>query len=533
MIPMPKPRQKELRYYQREAVDSLFKYFESKGGNPLISMATGTGKAMTLCAFCKEAIERYTETNIVVSVSVKELVQQNYEEMLEIWPDAPATIYSAGVGVKDLSGQIIFGGIQSIYKQAYKINKPIHLLIIDEAQDLSENDGTMYRKFISDLMVMNPDLKVIGLSATIFRLKQGVLTDGKNALFTDVVYDYGMLQGITDGYLSPLISKGMSQRFDLTGVGVQNGDYIVSHLEKAVDKQEITKAIADEIIKYGEDRNCWLIFCVGVDHALHMRDEMRSRGITCEMVCGKTPKAERDDIFRRYKAGQIRCITNVNVMTKGTNIPQIDLIASCRPSKSAGLVVQAAGRGTRLSKDKENCLLLDFSNWLEEHGPIDLIRAKRKGEKGEGTAPVKTCPECKTIVSAGCLTCPECDFQFPPPEIKIGKGASDAAVLSTQLVTKTHDVTGVAYYRHKKEGKPDTLRVEYRCGLMTTFSKWVCLSHQGSAREMACFWWRTNAGTAPPKSTDEALLRTTEIKVPKRVHVKKIGKYHEIIGVDL
>jgi len=526
--------EKKDRYYQVAARKSFWDYYQNGGDkNGLISMATGTGKSRVIAGLCKEMITQYPETNVIIAVTSKEIVIQNYEEMLGVWHDAPATIYSAGVGVKNLNGKIIFAGTQSIWRKAFDIKHKIDLLIIDESQDLSEKDGTMYRKFIADLKIANPELVVLGISATIFRMSQGLLTDGKNAIFGKVLYEYGMLQGITDGYLSPLISKAMSTKFDLSDVGTRNGDYIVEQLEKAVDQHDINKAIVDEILQYGEDRKCWLIFCTTVDHAIHMRDEVRSRGISCEMICGATPKAEREAIFRRYKAGEIRCVTNVNVMTKGTNIPQIDLIASARPSKSAGLVVQAAGRGTRLSKDKENCLLLDFSGWLETHGPIDLIRAKKKGEKGEGTAPTKTCPECKTIVFAGFTVCPECDFEFPPPEIKIERNASESAVLSTQLKVESYPVTGVSYYRHKKSGKPDTMRVDYQSGILKTFSKWLCFSHTGTPREMACFWWRKNAGNAPPKSTDEALLRTSELKVPKVVHVKKVGKYHEVIGVEL
>ena len=530
---LPSQTDKQLRYYQREAIQAIYDYFEKKNGHPLISMATGTGKAYVIAKFCQEAIEQWPDTNIVVVTSVKELVRQNYEEMLELWSDAPAGIYSAGLGVKNLRQKITFAGIQSIYKQAYKIPRRIDLLIIDEVQDVSETAGTMFRKFIDDLHVCNSDMKVIGLSATVFRLSQGLLTDGKNALFTDVIYDYGMLQAITDGYLSPLVSKAMTQQFDLSDVGIRNGDYIPGQLEQAVDKDPVTRAVVDEIVRYGAERKCWLLFCVSVNHAMHVRDEIRSRGFTCETVSANTPKEERNEIFRRYKAGEIRCLTNVNILTKGSNIPQIDLIASLRPTKSAGLVVQSCGRGTRLAQHKDDCLLLDFAGWLTEFGPIDLIKPKRKGEKGEGVAPVKTCPECKTIVFAGVVECPECAFIFPKEAPKIDTEASTAAVLSTQLKVETHAVTKVNYYRHKKEGKPDSLRVEYMCGLMHSFRSWWCLGHTGKAREIAAFNWRiASNGMRAPNTIDEALARLGELKLPISISVKKIGKNHDIVGVE-
>lgn len=528
---MVKPvRTKELRYYQREALDALYAYHWR--GNPLISMATGTGKALVIAAFCKEAIENWPDTNIVVATSVKELVAQNYAEQLEWWPKAPASIYSAGVGVKDLSGKIIFAGIQSIYKKAYKIPRKIDMVIVDEVQDVSETDGTMFRKFIADLKMCNPDLKVCGLSATVFRLSQGLLTDGKNAMFSDVIYDYGMLQGIKDGFLCPPISKGMSQQFDLTGVGISQGDYKLGQLEKAIDKDPVTKAVVDEIVAYGADRKCWLVFASGVDHAVHVRDEIRARGYTCETVSAKTPKAERDDIFRRYKTGEIRCITNMGVLTKGTNVPAIDLIAALRPTKSAGLVIQMAGRGTRLSLGKEDCLILDFSRWLEEHGPLDKIKPKSKKEKGEGVAPVKTCPDCKTIVFAGCLECPECGHEFEREAPKINTEASTDAALSIQVKIETHPVTSVSYRIHPKEGKPDSFLVEYSCGLIKTFRSWWCVGHSGNARTMACLQWHNAAGTPAPANAEEALRRVSELKKPKTISVKKVGKFHEIVRAE-
>lgn len=523
----------EPRYYQRLAVDAIFEYLNEFDGNPLVSMATGTGKAFVIAMICREVLDSWPDAHIINVTTVKELVRQNYEEMIGIWPEAPVSIYSAGLGVKDMTGQLIFAGIQSIYKKAYQSPRKIDAVIIDEVQDVSEEDGTMFRKFIAELKICNPNLRVIGLSATCYRLSQGSLLDGKNAMFDEIVYDYGILQGITDGFLCPLISKGMATKFDLTGVGITKGDYAKGALEKAVDKNPVTIAVVDELVAYGHDRKCWLVFCAGVTHAEHVRDEIRARGITCETVTAKTPPAERDMIFKRYKAGEIRAITNVGVMTKGTNVPQIDLISFLRPTKSAGLFVQMSGRGTRLCKSKQNCLLLDHAGLLLEHGPVDTIQPPRKGEKGEGVAPTKMCPQCKTILFAGFLTCPECGHIFDRNELDIDRRATEAAALSTQMKTETHKVTHVHYFRHQKEGKPDSIRVEYLCGLQS-FREWACLSHSGTPRIKACQWWAARSGGKPaPANTEEGLKRQNELATPSEIEVRRVGKYFEIVGVTL
>lgn len=524
---------KEPRYYQRNAVDAIWTGV-GKYKSVLVSMATGTGKAIVQAMCCQEALQGWPDTGILVLTSVKELIRQNFEELIEIWPEAPASIYSAGLNTKDLSMPIIIAGIQSIYKQAYKIPRRIDLLFIDECQDVSDEEGTMFRRFISELYIINPDMVIIGLSATVFRMRQGMLTEGKNALFEKVVYEYGILQGINDGFLCPPISKTMALQYDVTGVKISKGDYQAGQLEKAVDKDHLTVAVVDELIACGADRKCWLVFCAGIEHAMHVRDEIRSRGVTCETISSKTPDTERDDIFRRYRAGEIRCVTNINVMSKGSNIPQIDLISFLCPSKSPGRVIQWVGRGTRLYPQKADCLILDHAGILAEHGPLDLIAPKPK-KKGAGEAPIKYCPECKHECFAGMKLCPECGYEFEFEKAEIDKLAADSAVLSTQLKTETHKVNSVFYFLHKKEGRPDSLRIEYICGLSKVFRQWMLFESAGKKREEACFWWRnhTDNGKAAPNTIPEALIRSRELKKPISVDVRRVGKYDVIVREEL
>ena len=179
---------------------------------------------------------------------------------------------------------------------------------------------------------------------------------------------------LDQGYLSPLISKRMATQIDLTGVGTRGGEFIAKDLEAAVDKDSITQAAVDEIFSYGKDRKSWLIFCAGVDHAYHVRDAIRARGVTCETIVGDTPGAQREAIINDFKAGKIQCLTNANVLTTGFNAPGVDLLAMLRPTKSAGLYVQIVGRGCRLAPGKSDCLVLDFAGNIARHGPIDAVK---------------------------------------------------------------------------------------------------------------------------------------------------------------
>lgn len=522
---------KQLRDYQSEAVSSIFGYFKKGRGNPLVVVPTGGGKSLIIAEFIRQAIEQYPGTRITVAAHVSELIVQNAREIAEQCPKARISFCSAKLGKKDLHGDVVMGTIQSMYKSALRYPHAPALLIVDEVHLISPEDGTMYRRFIDELKIINPYLKIIGFTATPFRTNHGYIHTGENRIFTKICYEVKLLDLISRGYLSPIITPVVQTRMDVHGVKTRGGDYIAADLERAVDTDMLTRNCVREIIEFGESRKRWLVFTAGVNHCLHVRDEIRKYNINCEMITGETPTVERNDIVNRYKNGDIRCLVNVAVFTTGFDNPAIDLMAFMRPTKSPVLYVQTAGRGIRLAPGKTDCILLDFGQVVETLGPIDQLHIKEK-KKGDGEAPVKYCPECGAECHAAVMICPDCGYKFPAREIDINDAPSSAAVLSTQLVIEEHAVTNIVYYRHIKEGKPDSLRVEYLCGLKS-FRQWILLEHAGRLREMACFWWRQHADTTPPNTITDALARTHELAKPKSINVRRVGKYFEVVKENM
>ncbi len=518
-----------LRPYQRAAIDGIYRYFENARGCPLIVIPTAGGKSLVMAWFIKEVMEQWPGQRILVLTHVRELIAQDFEELVRLWPLAPAGIYSAGLGQRDIDAHILFAGIQSVHKRAYEIQQ-CDLVLVDEAHLIPRRSGTMYRRFLTDLKRINPHLKIIGFTATPYRLDSGMLHEGKDALFNDIAYEISVRDLVDQGYLAPLISKQTDTRLDVTGVGTRGGEFIAGQLEAAVDKDPVTRAAVDEIIAFGKTRKSWLAFCSGVSHARHVRDAIRERGFSCECIFGDTPKAERDDIVARFKKGEIRALASMGVLTTGFNAPAVDLIAMLRPTKSTGLYVQIAGRGTRLAPGKDNCLVLDFAGNVARHGPIDAINPKKPG-KGDGDAPIKICPECQTINYAGVRNCIECDHEFPPPEIKIKPKATTRAIM-TNGKPQWIEVTGVTFHAHEKPGKPPSMRVEYQCG-MVRHREWVCLEHTGYARQKAVQWWLRRApGTRVPATIAEAIERTGELSVPIRISVRPDGRYTRITAYE-
>lgn len=170
------------RDYQQDCIDKTFDYWsEGKGDNPLVVLPTGGGKSGVQGTLFKDLFENYQGMRIVSATHVKELVDQNYRELIELWDWAPAGVYSAGLGRRELSSPILFAGIQSIYKRAPQLGH-VDVLAIDEAH-LVPSDGTgQYRTFIDGLRSTNPDLKIFGLTATPYRLKSGLLYEGDDRL---------------------------------------------------------------------------------------------------------------------------------------------------------------------------------------------------------------------------------------------------------------------------------------------------------------------------------------------------------------
>ena len=538
------------RDYQIFAVNSLYAYFQEKSGNPLIAMPTGTGKSIVIALFLNSVLVQWPSQRTMILTHVKELIEQNFRKLKEVWPNAPAGIYSAGLNQRDTMFPITFGGVASVVKKLHLFGR-IDLLIIDEAHLVSPNDVTMYQAIIKALRVVNPMLKVIGLTATPWRLGQGMLTD-EGGIFSDICCDMTSTQPfnwfIEQGYLSPLIPRRTDTGLDVSGVHMRGGEFVANELQNAVDKAHITERCLREMVEHASDRKSWLIFCSGVNHTEHVADMLGNLGIECAAVHSKMT-GDRTKIIDRWKAGSLRAIANNNVMTTGIDHPGLDFIGSMRPTASAGLWVQMLGRGTRplyadgfdtstaqgrlqaiAASQKQNCLVLDFARNTRRLGPINDPMIPNKKGKGSGEAPIKECEQCNAYVHASVRVCPHCGFKFPEPQLKIQMQASSDALIKSDLpVVEMLKVDHITYSGHIKPGRPAMMRVSYYCGIRS-FNEFVCFEHTGYALHKAHQWWRARTENAKvPSTTEEALQWSVMLQAPTHLEVWTNKKYPEIM----
>lgn len=432
----------------------------------------------------------------------------------------------------------------------------------------------MYRTLLEKLREVTPDLRVAGLTATAFRLDSGRLDQGEGRLFDKIVYQYGVGDGVEDGWLAPLTCRAASVEIDVSGVAKRGGEFVAGALEAAADKDELTRAAVEEIMQRGGDRRSWLLFCSGVKHAHHVCMALNERGIATGVVTGETPKEIRRQLIADFKSGKLRALTNAQVLTTGFDAPQTDLIAFLRPTLSTGLYVQMLGRGVRpvwpagfdpnahtqeerlsaiAGSSKANCLVLDFAGNVRRHGPVDAVIVRDKKEKGAAVDvddldlfKVKVdsvrsiaCVECQTYSPIGTKICADCGHVFPEPERKIKherRPDEDVAVLARDLKpvqTIEYPVVRWIASVHQKLGAANTtMRVAYYAGLMEV-PEWVAFEHAGFARQKAEKWWHEHGGSFPaPRTTEEAIRRfeAGEVKMPRAIFTRKEDGWDRIVG---
>jgi DNA repair protein RadD len=447
---------------------------QTNPGNPVLVLPTGAGKSFCIAAFCSEN----PTSRILVLARQKELLEQNAEKLQLLAPDAAIGVYCASLGRKEIE-RVTFASVQSIAGHESKLGH-IDVAIIDEAHQVSPNEETQARQLLHRLKATNPSLKAIGLTATPYRLGQGLLTQGETALFHGIIDPVSIEELVHLGALAPLRSKLTTEQLDTSGVKLRGGDFVESDLAEAVNSPEANKRIANEIVNLAGDRKSWILFCTGVEHAKAMAAELMFLGINAACVHGETPQAERDAMLEAYKDGRLRCLTNANVLTTGFDAPGTDLIGFLRPTLSPNLYVQMGGRGMRVAPDKGDCLCLDFAGVVQAHGPITAVKPPtHKTKQTPGDCPVKVCDKCHELVHLSVMVCPSCGFKWSAPK-KEAMALHDVDIMQVEKLEMVPDEWSVS--PHRKPDKPDMLRIDYGSDMWTErLTEYLCPNHEGYA----------------------------------------------------
>ena len=384
----------ELRPYQKEAVEATLAHFRRENTPAVVVLPTGAGKSLVIAELARRAKGR-----VLVLAHVRELVEQNHAKFLSF--DTNAGIYSAGLDRKDAHQKTIFGSIQSVARASEDFFRDFSLLIIDECHRVSMEGETQYQTVINKLRVANPEIRILGLTATPYRLGFGWIyeyhaprklqqtTAGR--FFKKCVYELTVRYMIRNGYLTPPIRLDAPVAFyDFSGLKLHGIHYLQSEVEKILkDSKRITKQIIENIVDLSKERQGVMIFTASVNHAMEIMRYLPP--FVAAMVVGDTASEDREAAIAAFKERKLKFLVNVSVLTTGFDAPHVDVIAILRPTESAALYQQIVGRGLRLSPGKIDCLVLDYTG--QDH---DIFSPDIDDDKPVSNAVIVDveCPQC-------------------------------------------------------------------------------------------------------------------------------------------
>jgi len=418
-----------LRPHQIAAADAVEAAYAAGCQRPLVDACVGSGKSLIMAEIARRAYQRGERT--IICAHTRELVEQNANACRSL--GLACSINAAALNERTWRAPVISVAIQSVYGFAGRFG-PVQNLYQDECHLTPPSDDGMYREFRRGF----PQARNPGFTGTIFRLQGGSLVDGENPQFERVVFSYGIVDGIRDGYLVPAFSAAAEDQMNPILLRKSKGEYDTASQDAQMLR--LMDSHITQMIHHGADRRAWLIFEASRKAAQAMTERLNQWGVSAGCVLGNTAAGERARLIADFKAGRLRAIVNVAALTTGFDAPNVDLLVMRRRTMSLGLYVQMTGRALRtiggnidssIAAGKANCLVLDFAGNIDQHGPLDFIRPKESKVKlikcgscnalnssgarqcwNCGSPLMKLCPACLVEIQKGTLDCPHCGYDM-------------------------------------------------------------------------------------------------------------------------
>lgn len=350
----------ELRPYQQEAMDAILEAWENGTHKTLLVLPTGCGKTIVFAKVTEECVRH--GDRVLILAHRGELLEQAADKIRKATGLGCATEKAEETCLGSWF-RITVGSVQSMMRESRLSRFPddyFDTIIIDEAHHCISDS---YQRVLHHF----PEARVLGVTATPDR------GDMKNLgqVFESLAYEYTLPRAIKEGYLSPIKAVTIPLKVDLTGVGVQSGDFKAGDLGTALDPY--LEGIATEMEKYCRDKKT-VVFLPLVKTSQKFRDILNAHGFQAAEVNGESQ--DRAEILQEFDAGRYNVLCNSMLLTEGWDCPSVDCIVVLRPTKVRSLYCQMVGRGTRLAEGKDHLLLLDFLWHTERHElchPASLI----------------------------------------------------------------------------------------------------------------------------------------------------------------
>jgi len=357
----------EDRAYQREAIEALHDGWRSGKRALAVVLPTGTGKTTVFSLLAARFLDEHPGKRVLVLAHTEELITQATLRLRGIVTGKRVGIVKAHLNQP--TAHVVVASVATL-RNAKRRNqiRNVGLVICDETHRAA---ASTYQAIFEHYGVIGPDGEqapadgalLAGFTATFVRSDKRKLGD----TFEDVVYTKSIEWAIRNGFLINFRGKRVIvPDLDLKRVGTRGGDFKDAELAEELERSLAPQVVAEAYIEHAADRK-GIGFAPTVESAHLYADAFRELGISTEVVSGRTPDAERRLIVKKLKSGEIRVVWNCAVFTEGFDEPSISVVIMGRPTRSAGLYVQMAGRGGRPDKESgvpvrdQDCLLLDVT----------------------------------------------------------------------------------------------------------------------------------------------------------------------------
>ncbi len=499
--------------YQRRAVDQTWAYIRQYQGNPCIVIPTGGGKTHVMAQMISDCL--LWKKRMIVATHTIGLLRQ-LESNLEAYGIASSQVgyFSDSAKSFETDRPVILATIQSIHNKGEIFGRR-DVLFVDECHRVNPTDpDTNYGRLIQSY----PDAKIIGLTATPYRMKGGLICD-EGSVFSKISCEVTISELLTSDppRLCRLRSKWLDG-IDTSKLTISSTGDFVQHEEQEAFLAKVQE-VCEDMHKLCEGRKSIIVFCSGIEHCEAVKDFLRNTyGEECEVIIGSTPDAQREWVYDTFRGFGVRWLINCNVLTEGFDARNIDAVVLQRATVSPGLYYQMAGRGLRLHESKQDCLVLDYGENIARHGPIDKIDpGKRKRQGSKKDAPVKACPQCFEAVAVSVRECPSCGHEWEIDETpKIKNKASNESILSDGSVRINKNgflentfyslsAMNVSLHTRKRDGV-EIVKIEYmvnttndsQMGLLEFQVEFKDFQNPKSDGLMTLWWQKLRSGIRKP-----------------------------------
>lgn len=561
------------RDYQQESADKALTYMRKTHDPGVLVLTTAAGKSIVV-SIIAHVVQKAGKRVLCLAPNA-DLITQNAEKYRAIGEHC--SLFSASLNKKHTGHPVVFATPLSVVNSLDHFNDEYALIIIDEAQGVSDEDETAYQQIISHIKARNPRVRVLGLTATPMRGKTKLV--GPERTFKEIIHELPHHELSKLGWVVPYKLGHTQEHYELSKINVQsNGKFKQSDIDEAtLNKERLTRAIIADVDKImrADGRKCAMVFASSIKHGEEILSYLPDG--EAFLVTGKTAKGLRRGTLEEARQGDWRFLVTVTALGTGTDVPVCDTVVFLRATESIGLLLQFMGRGCRLYdkawklppgelnwtheayQGKLDCLVLDYAENIERFNLDDdltitgLVDAKNKqddddeffeidcpdcntanrhtaqrcvgvndGVRCEYRFIFKECGECQAQNSPSARHCYKCDAELIDPNNKLTRNAAVGAGIPFQAA-----VMSMTLRQHWK-GDSESLRVTYN---VTDGDK----SWEVNEFMKPTMWnwnrWAKETGCAA-NTVEGAVAVASLLRVPTRLMVKKKkgSKYFEIVS---